>query len=342
MTRFTCAFLLAVLFGALPAFAQLSIPGAESALRIAVLPPYPAPGARVALTLQSTLYDLTNSQITWTLNGKPLAQGEGLTDTSVTMGARGTEARIAASISGENGTASAAVALVPSSIDLLWESDSYVPPLYKGRALPAAGSNVTLVALPQFSRPGGDAIAADTLSYTWKKDGDAIPGAGGKGKSSLVIDGPTLFGTETISVIATTPDNRVSGQALVKIADMGTQLALYEKHPLYGVLYHRALGARTFIPETEVSFAAVPYFAPVRSANDAQLEYAWRVNESDVKSDAQRPGEITINAEKSSGVALIRLALAHVTNFFLSADGAWGVTFTQSGTVFGAQDPFSQ
>src|SRR3989344_4252761 len=94
--------------------------------------------------------------------------------------------------------------------------------------------------------------------------------------------------------------------------------------------------------QTEMSFAAVPYFAEATEANDARLIYAWRINGNEVANDPVRPSEITINAERSSGNALIELALSHATNFFMSSFGRWGVTLAggnRSGSN-GAEDPF--
>jgi hypothetical protein len=163
----------------------------------------------------------------------------------------------------------------------------------------------------------------------------------GRGKSSVSIDAPTLFGTDTISVEAVSADAFVSGEASVAISDKAPDLVLYEDHPLFGIMFHTAIGPNAFIPESEMSFTAIPYFAPAHSAADPSLDYAWRVNGSPLSGAAGTPNEITINAAGSGGPARIQLSLSHATNYFFGADGAWGVTFTRGASGgSGANDPF--
>ena len=226
----------------------------------------------------------------------------------------------------------AQVAIIPTEIDLLLDSDSYVPPFYRGRALASPGTRVRLEAIPHFVRPGGSEIPASDLTYTWRRNDETIAGVSGPGKSSATIASPVLFGTDIISVEAVSADGALSGSASMRIPSTETVLALYEDHPLYGILYNRALGSQTLIPDSEMTFAAVPYFAQARSADDPTLEYTWRVNDSSVKADAARPSELTINAQNSNGLALVALELASATNVFLRASREWGITLSaQSG-----------
>ena len=48
---------------------------------------------------------------------------------------------------------------------------------------------------------------------------------------------------------------------------------------------------------------------------------------------------ITINAEGSSGLAQIELALTHATNFFISSFGTWNITLSGIGSA-NIPDPF--
>ena len=321
--------------------AQFFIPGAESALSVSFSPQYPAPESTVTVTLRSLLYDLDSSSVTWTVNGKVAGSGDASTPFSVKTGPLGSKTDIQADVTGPNGSASVIATVIPTSIDLLWESDSYVPPFYGGRALPSAGSRVRLVALPHFVRPGGGEIPADQIVFTWTKDSEVLGGSSGRGKSSITADGPTLFGTEPIVVGAGCVDGTIAGQALVRIPDTEPRLILYENHPLFGVLYHKALGATTFVPNNEMSFTAVPYFASAASSGDAGLQYKWRVNQSSVAASPARGNEITVNAASSTGLmALINVSLTHVTNYFLSVAGSWSVTFNTSRGGFSGGDVF--
>jgi hypothetical protein len=322
--------------------AQFTIPGAQSALIISLSPAHPEPNTSVELLLQSPLYDLTQSDIIWTVNGKVVAHDFGLRKLQLQTGDAGSSLDVSVDITADNGIASANIRVSPSSVDLLWEADSYVPPFYKGRALPSAGSSVTLVAVPHLTRSNGSEVAPGDITYTWKKDGEELASASGRGKASVRIAGPLLYGSDVVSVEAISSADELSGSATIRIADIEPELTLYEVHPLYGTLYHNALGPTTFISEVEMSFAAIPYFASVRSPADAGLEYLWKVNDQAIVPEASEPNALTINAEKSSGLALIRLVLTHATNFYLNLDSAWRLTFTKGGIPTGANDPFRQ
>jgi len=93
-------------------------------------------------------------------------------------------------------------------------------------------------------------------------------------------------------------------------------------------MYFDALSATAFIPDAEMTFAAVPYYAPVRNANDPLLDYSWSVGGASIPEDAKTKSEITINAKDSTGIALVDLSITHRTNFFFEAKGTWNVTFS--------------
>jgi hypothetical protein len=293
----------------------------------------------VTLTLQSVLYDLSVSDIVWSKDGSVVAEGTGLTTYSLTAGEAGTQTDISADAASPTGSASTDITIVPTTVDLLWEADTYTPPLYLGRALPSAGTQIRLVALAHFTHPDGSSVAPSDITYTWRKDGQVLTDFSGRGKSSALVDSPTLFGSENIVVDAASADGSLAGEATVRLNDTKPFLLLYENHPLFGILYGQALSPTTLIPDSEMTFAASPYFAPAASASDAHLQYAWRVNDSAVQADSVHADELTINAASSSGLALVSLSLTHDSNYFFSTNGIWNITLN-SKNGGGAFNPF--
>ena len=324
------------------AHAQIDFGGFGADLTLSISPLYPSPDTVMHVEARSASVDLDALDILWYKDGEKIGGGAGVKEIDVAVGALGSEAVIEARArDGDLEVAGSLVRVVPTEIDLLFESDSYVPPFYKGRAMPSAGTLLHLEAIPRFKRTDGSLVAPDGIIFTWKRGGSVIQSASGRGKASASLESPGLFGTDLISVEARTPDGKFSGSASTRVASTEPRLLLYKDHPLFGVMYHQALVAQNFIPETEMSFAAVPYFAEARGANDGRLVYAWRVNGNDIANDSERPSQITINAERSSGNALIELALSHATNFFMSSFGRWGVTLAGGDRGSGgAEDPF--
>ena len=319
--------------------AQFGLPGAGTSLSLTTTPEYPGPQQTVRLTVQSALTDLSSSNITWYANGTVIASGVGVTEATVTTGLVGSATGFRVEVQGEISAAATGV-LRPTAVDLVWEADSYVPPFYRGRALPSAGSIVRLFAVPHFQYSGTQSrVPANDLTYTWKKNGRTIASISGKGRHSVTMEGPVLFGSDTVSVEVSTDDSTLRGFASTRIASVEPSLILYENHPVFGILYHRALLANDAVPETEITLSAVPYFAPARNPDNGLLQYVWRVNNFAVQNDLARPSTITLNAEGSTGRAFIELALTHATNFFLSVRDSWTLTLAGSGSVI-PSDPF--
>lgn len=317
-----------ILFVAAPAaFAQANLDG--SALTIVANPAYPTPGSTVKLTAQSPLLDLADSDIEWSVNGNSAGSGRSI---NVTLGGLGQETDVAVSVSGASGNDSAEVTIIPTSIDLLWEASSYVPPFYQGRALPASGSSIRVLAVPHFEDATGAAVSPSDIDFTWKLNNAVDESQSGIGESSAVFPAATLYGTDTIVVDARTPDGSLTGEATLSLRTQSPQLVLYEDSPLFGVMYYDALSQSTVASESETSFAAVPYFAAALSANDPALSYSWNVNGSPVSTDPQDPSEITINAQ-AAGTAQIQLSLEKPSDPFFSASGAWAISFSTGGAA---------
>lgn len=318
--------------------AQFGLPGIEGALSITISPSSPSPGETVRLTVRSSVLDLSESTIVWRAGGTIIAQGTGATFAEATLGALGVATIVEVSATlGERAPIIARATIIPTELDLLVDSDSYIPPFYWGAALPSAGTNVRLVAIPRFKRPNGSYVASSDITYTWRRNDEVIAGASGRGASSAVIEAPHLFGTDRIEVEARTSDGLLSNVAGRTIASVEPALLLYQDHPLFGILYRSALSASTFIPESEMTFAAEPYFVQARSAKDPVLQYVWNVNDAPVTPSRINPNEITINADNSSGVAHLTLGLTHATNFYVDTRAAWNINFSSQTS---ATNPF--
>ena len=336
---FTFVFLSIVLLSATAAHAQL---GFGETLTLSVMPRNPATGETVQVKAESLLLDLEAGELTWYVNGARNAPGAGVLETQVTVGALGSATNVrAVFLQGGIEVSSAEVTIRPTEIDLLWEADSYTPPFFAGRALPSAGTSLRMEALTRFRRADGTLIPPKDITFTWRRNGYVIADASGRGKYRATLASPPLFGTDIISVEARSTDGSLSGEASARIPSIEPILALYENHPLFGVLYHRALGAQNTFPEVEKSFAAVPYFADAGSPADTALIWEWSVEKNAIGNDPSRPNEITVNAEGSTGIANIDLALSHVVNLFMSATGSWGITLLADspgtpGNPFGA------
>jgi hypothetical protein len=335
----TAAVLLLLLL-ALPAHAQSGISGASSAVTIVTSPAQPAPNSTVRLTLQSPLFDLSQSLISWRVDGSLLTEGEGVVNVAIEVGAAGETVDVSASVISEDEQALAFLSITPASLDLLWEADGLTHPFYRGRTLPSAGASMTFVAYPTFVRNGARVPEAD-LVYTWRAGDGVLGSLSGKGRSTLTLDGKQLLLAKTISVDAQTTDGSMAARAIARLPTIDAPVRLYENHPLFGPMYHRAFETNASTPESEVTFHAFPYFAPVASESDPLLRYTWRVNKTELATDKKDPSRLTIGAQGFVGTALIELDVFHESNLFFGANAAWQITFSRQGRDFSTSNPFA-
>lgn len=114
-------------------------------------PEFPNPYQSVTVQVNSFSINLDARPITWYVNGTETQRGIGKKQISVKTGAIGSVTRVVATIDVNGITKiNKVIELRPNSVDLLWEAvDSYVPPFYRGKALPSAEGalRVTAVAI---------------------------------------------------------------------------------------------------------------------------------------------------------------------------------------------------
>lgn len=324
----------AFVFLPLSAHAQILGAGSDGTILIRTTPEYVGPNERIALRASSAFIDLSESEIVWSADGKTIAQGAGFARAEVRSGGLGSSLSVSVFARAPDGTrASGSIRLRPAELDLLWEADSYVPPFYRGRALPSPGTDIRIQAIPRFS----PAVLDTNITYTWRRNGAVIGNASGKGRSFALLSAPTLYGSDTVTVEAHAPDGAVAGGELL-LRSEEPRLALYETHPIFGIMFNRVFGSKNAVSGGEASFVAIPYFADADRRDDGQLRYSWLVNGQGIAADTERPSEITINSERSDGSARLEGVLRHVTNFLIDSKSTWDITFGADSS--NAPDPF--
>jgi hypothetical protein len=318
----------ALFFLPLMAHAQLLLPGFSGSVRMSLSPENPGPRTTVIVNLESGLIDLSQATISWYVDGKRVAANG--TSLPVPLGALGAQTDVSAQIiTAEGSILGAETTITPTYVDLLYDTSSYVPPFYQGRALPSAGSSLRVHAMAHFAKADGTEVKPADIIYTWKRDGQVLGALSGRGRDTLLTDSPYLFGSNTISVVAESSDGLFTGSASVAVNSVEPVLRLYEDHPLFGLRLGQALASTTQIAEREMTFALIPFFATVRSPADPSLQYEWSVNGSAVNTSADAPHELALGAQEG-GSAVLRIGLTQSSNIFFDAQGSWRIDFNSS------------
>lgn len=320
------------------AHAQFSLTGLERQLTLTLTPEYPDAGEVVNLSVSSFGMDLARSSISWYENGKPFAQGAGRTEATLVSGALGSVTRIDVIATEESGIVGSARAVIqPTEVDLIWSADSYVPPFYEGRRLPGSSSVIRAQALVRFKKPNGTYVSDADIIYSWYKGSQRI--LSGRGKSGATFPGPTLFEREEIVVLAESVDGTYRGRAAAQIQSVDPTLELYENHPLFGILFHRAFVGSVLTLESEQLVTAVPYSAGARSSRDTDFIYSWKVNGKDIQANPERIDTLLITANGYTGPAAIEASLTSARDWFLGAKKSWELVFSDTTSIFGS-NPF--
>lgn len=337
--KFVGAFLLGVLLGPAAIFAQIATFD-TTPVTLTLSPEYPAPGETVHLSVSSYALDINRSTIVWKAGDTVIREGEGESQATITAGDVGSVTTITVAItseSGQIGTAEARIA--PSDIQILWSSDSYVPPFYKGKKIAGPSAKIDAYARVEFSN-GTRTIAEKDIIYTWYRGNTELSTVSGRGRSRVTLAGP-VFGTETFRVVAESVDKSQYAVGNLVITAQESELKLYENHPLYGILYHRAFVGDVNTVEKELQVTAVPYFAHTK--NPHSLSYEWAVNDSSVTAHPEEPETLTINANGFSGNANLRLTAMNPSDVLMRSLGSWRIVFGGSSGMFSpAQSLFGE
>jgi hypothetical protein len=312
----------------------------ENAVIIKATPANPSAAETVRLTAEGTVFDLSKDTVTWIINGKTVSSGIGKSEIDATINSKGDALDVVVTVFDPVwGSATNSIVLRPLQLDLLYDAPTYVPPFYRGRSLPTAGGTMRLHAIARFEQ-GGKIVPNSLITYTWSKNGTVLGKISGPGKSSVVLESPSLYSSDTISVRATAYDEALSASASLVIPNTPTRLQLYEDHPLFGVTYFNALPRQTRA-QGEVSAAVIPYFAPVSSIRDSSLEFSWLWGSKTLTASTSKPNEVTLDADSES--VNLQVEITSLINFFVDAKSTWTFLYGNSGgqtTKQGATDAF--
>lgn len=291
-------------------------------------PTNPGPRENVVIKLSSPSTDLVRANISWYVDGKLKDGGIGKTIFNFRTGNVGNENVIdVVARTNEGIRADKRIIINPSDVELTWEADSYVPPFYKGKALPSAQGKIKIVALPDFVS-GNKKLDPKTLVYLWKnEDTDTkLVNYSGYGKNILYQNMPNVFGNENISVAVSSLGNSLKSQKGIFIEPQETKILFYESNPVQGVIYEKAIPNTFTLTKEDFSVKAEPYFFSNKDREGNMLTYEWSLGDKKITPDTNE--QVTFKqAGDGSGTSSVSLVLRNIANVFEQASGSFILNF---------------
>ncbi|MFA6353976.1 MAG: hypothetical protein WCW93_03535 [Candidatus Paceibacterota bacterium] len=296
-------------------------------ISVNIAPENPAPGEEVDITLKSYNYDLDSVLISWSVNGKNISSEIGKKSFSLNAPKAGEETSVIATVSLPDGATDTRITIRPSVMVLLYQAkDSYVPPFYKGKALPSPDSTIKVVALPEI-KSGSSLLDPKNMTYTWKKDDTNNPNGSGYGKNSFTYVNDYLEDSNIVGVTATTIDQKYSSTANINIGTIKPKIVFYKNDTNLGTLWDQALFDGHKIISSEILVAA-PYFISPGDIRIPLLTWDWFINNETVTPPIYRKNTMPLMVQTgTSGTSKIRLEINNIEKIFESATKEINVEF---------------
>ena len=316
----TILFCISLFFSFSPfVLAQFDLKIKESDISFEINPPFPNPNEIVSLKIDSFATDLNNATIHWVVNGKLVGSGKGLKQIRFDSGKAGQETKIDIGLDLKDGySVEKHITIKPSSVDLLWEAETYTPPFFKGKKLYTHQSVVKLVALPHIMKNGVE-IDPDKLVYSWAKDGEILGDKSGYGKNILKISTSIISRAMYIDVEVTDPDTGFTAYNGTALSPIEPKIVLYRKDPLYGPMYNVAMTKTYPLNTSEVEILAVPYFFSTNNLNE-NIIYTWNINNEDIVDNENKSSRIFRKVGDVFGISNISVKIEHLQKILQTGD----------------------
>ncbi len=290
----------------------------------------PSPGQTLTITAASYSFDINASTIIWTVNGKQVQKGIGVTTLNVVAPALGKKTAVTVTAVTTDGSRfTNTLDLGSGSIDMIIETDGYTPPFFKGKIPFVFQNNVTVIAVPHLVNSAGKEYDPTTLLYQWKKDnGIVLQDQSGYGKQAITLKGELVPRPYYLIVTASTRDGAAQAQSIIQIAPTSPSINFYLDDSLYGPLLNRAITGPLHIGSQKETSAFASLFGFNFSntiANDLTLD--WMINGIEHPELASNKSIVLRAPDGVSGNSHLELGVRGINNILQEADNNFNVTF---------------
>ena len=310
-------------------FAQISQP--IDGVTIDTSTSNPRPGESIDIFVESFSFDLNASSIVWTVNGKTQAQGIGIKKITITAPQIGSKTVVSVNIKGSDGREiQKSTTIKTGSVDIIWETNGYVPPFFLGKLPFVYQNKVKLIAVPHLAKDSRSEIDPKTLVYSWKMGGKYIENGQGYGKQSIVVDSGGIPRDLSITVDISNRESTQNVSGSINLTPTEPTLSFYEEDSLYGILFNKSLTNKVPLKNSEMKVIGIPYgFNLTKTANT----YTWSINNIE-QPDLIDNRDITIRTKGDvDGSSDINLDIRNTESILQGARGGFTVYFSKKQSV---------
>lgn len=282
-------------------------------------PSHPSPGEQVRVFVEAYSVDVSGADIRWYVDGVENVNARGARSITLQLGplGRAVPVRTDVAVPG-SGTFTLQRTVVPTAIDLIVEADTYTPPFYKGRSLPAPDEPVTAVVIPYV----GANTNAGALVYTWRLGGTVLFGGPVLGKTHARFTMPKR--QSILSVQVATQNGTPVGEQAVVLKSASPEMYFYEDNPLRGLNF-RTIGEQLTLVEEETTVRAEPYFV-ARDIFARSPDLQWTIG-GQTAASGERSNALTLARNGTRGEARVEFSLTNRQSLLQTVHDSFTVFF---------------
>lgn len=300
-----------------------------SELQLETRPIHPRPNEVTTVRAKSFALNLNQAILTWRVDGEVVASGASITEIQLETGAVGSQRIIVVEALAGGLVTQAQLTVRPATVDLLWEAQSYTPPLYRGKALAGPETPLRIVAIPQVVSAFGEPIAPSDLVFTWEHNGRVLGTQSGRGKNTLEHTSTRLFNEDRYTLTAhAATDESLSARGFLTIEPTRPHILFYENDPVLGLRYEKNIGDTFMLENEEIVVVAHPFFFSGTSRIDASNSFEWTINGAAIDNPLADQSSIVLRRTGSgSGTATINLSIQNVDEVLQRAEEQFRIMF---------------
>ena len=309
-------------------FGQVGLPdGIKEQVSVNFSNSTPDPLEVVSVNVVSYTTNLNKADISWSINGAVKKREVGATKFTFQVGEAGSKTTLDIYMVKQDGsTISKKYEFMPSEVDLFYEAETITPETYPGKALFSNQSPVKIIAEPRLLDSNGKLISKENLVYNWKINDFARSDLSGYGKDFFRYSGSLITRPLKVSVTVSATNSKAVAQKTIILDPTETSVLIYEKNPVLGVMYEKAINSDFSLNREEVEFQIEELFF----SKDSLTKINWFLNGKKLSSSSNMKSVIFRNEDKTEGKANISVRTENTTRILQGGDSSFGLIFNPS------------